>query len=141
MDYRQPKFNVYGTIDMDVFHPIYGWIAYTASPVDSELQSRQLYATAYSSAAAYVAPPPLTPEERRAEMPSITPRQLRLTLNTIGITEDAIDALLVNDPDGRTEWKWATSFTRTHTLINIMGAVFSITPEQIDDLWVFARAI
>jgi len=91
----------------------------------------------------YVAPvlPPVTPEEARAAMQPITPRELRLTLLTIGISEDAVDAVLVNDPPGKIEWKWATSFSRMHRLIDAMGAVFHLPPYQIDDLWAYARTV
>lgn len=85
------------------------------------------------------APPVLTPEEARAIMPPITPRQLRLTLLTIGVTESQVDAALVNDPEGQIEWKYATYFKRTHPLVDSLGIGFSITPEQIDSLWAYAQ--
>ncbi|MER8422471.1 hypothetical protein [Mesorhizobium sp. M1403] len=141
MEYRYPKFNALGSIDMEINHSVHGWVPFTASQRDTEALGRQLYASTRAIAAPYASPPEPTIEERRAAMPSITPRQLRLTLQSIGITEDAIEAVLVNDPEGKIEWKWATTFSRKHPLINTMGAVFSITPEQIDDLWVFAKAI
>lgn len=43
MEYRNPKFNMFGTIDCEVKHPAYGWIPFTASPDDPEEYGRQLY--------------------------------------------------------------------------------------------------
>jgi hypothetical protein len=81
----------------------------------------------------------LTPEELRAAMPPLTPRQLRLTLLSIGITEAQVDAKLVNDPAGQIEWKYATYFKRNHPLVDGLGIGFSITPEQTDSLWAYAQ--
>ncbi len=80
----------------------------------------------------------LTPDEILERTPTITPRQLRLTLLYIGITEAEVDAALVNDPAGQIEWKYATYFNRTHPLVDRLGLGFSITPEQIDSLWAYA---
>lgn len=71
-------------------------------------------------------------------MTPLSPRQLRLTLLSIGITEAEVDAALVNDPAGQIEWKYATYFNRTHPLVDGLGLGFSITPEQIDSLWAYA---
>ncbi|MER8641006.1 hypothetical protein [Mesorhizobium sp. M1252] len=73
------------------------------------------------------------------DLPPITPRQLRLTLLSIGITEAQVDAALVNDPAGQIEWKYATYFKRSHPLVEGLGAIFSITPVQIDSLWAYAQ--
>lgn len=76
--------------------------------------------------------------------PELTPRQLRLGLNSIGITETQIDAALENDAEGFIEWKYATSYKRDHPLISQLGAAFvpptetKTTDEQIDTLWVWA---
>jgi hypothetical protein len=87
------------------------------------------------------AAPPITPEEARAGMEEITPRQLRLTLLTIGIHEADVDIKLVNDPAGMVEWKYATYFKRSHPLVDGLGALFSITAEQTDSLWAWAAAL
>jgi hypothetical protein len=90
---------------------------------------------------AYVPPPPpvLTPEEIREAMTPLSPRQLRLTLLSIGVTEADVDFKLVNDPGGMIEWKFATYFKRNHPLVDGLGLLFSITPEQIDSLWAYAQ--
>ncbi|QGJ74082.1 hypothetical protein [Sinorhizobium meliloti] len=86
--------------------------------------------------APYVAP---TQEELRAKMPELTRRQLLLALFSIGITEDQIDAALVNDTEGMIEWKNASDFVRTHPLITDLSGHFGLPPEQVDSLWLWAR--
>ncbi|MER9195272.1 hypothetical protein NKI13_18515 [Mesorhizobium australicum] len=83
----------------------------------------------------------ITPEEARAALPQITPRQLRLALLSIGIHEADVDMKLVNDPAGMVEWKYATYFKRSHPLVDGLGALFSITAEQTDSLWAWAAAL
>jgi hypothetical protein len=76
---RNPQHNAVGTIDMEIEHPAYGWIPFTASPDDTEQMGRELYAQAaagdFGPVVEYVAPPappePPTPPEPR----SVTPLQ------------------------------------------------------------------
>ncbi|MEX2741077.1 hypothetical protein AB3480_06470 [Rhizobium mongolense] len=58
--YRNPVFSrpANAAIDMEIDHPDFGWIPFTASPDDPEEHGRELYAAALPSAAPYVAPPP-----------------------------------------------------------------------------------
>lgn len=67
MNARNPKHNAAGTIDLDIEHPEYGWVPFTASPGDEA--GAGLYAAAvagdYGPVAEYVPPEPVppTPEE------------------------------------------------------------------------------
>lgn len=89
-------------------------------------------------------PEPPTPEEIRASMPPLTPRQLRLGLvmngYALGQVEQAISE--IPDPQQKTiaevEWEYATIFERANPLIDQIGAVLGLTPEQIDDMWMAA---
>jgi len=40
---RNPKRNMNGSIDVELFHPIYGWVPFTASDKDIELHGRVIY--------------------------------------------------------------------------------------------------
>ena len=71
----------------------------------------------------------------------LTARQLRLGLVTNGISlssvEAAIDAI-EDETDrevARIEWEYATTFERSHPLVNQIGAALGLTPEQIDAMW------
>jgi len=43
MNYRNARYNHRGSIDVEVEHPKFGWIPFTADPEDPEPQGRQLY--------------------------------------------------------------------------------------------------
>jgi hypothetical protein len=69
MEYRNPVFNSFGTIDCEIEHPEFGWIPFTADPNDVEPIGAEVFNAAKGSAAPYVAPPPPpepTPEELTA---------------------------------------------------------------------------
>lgn len=70
MEIRNQQFNAHGTIDLEINHPHYGWVPFTASPDDVEEHGRDLYARAvageFGEIAPYVAPVP-TPEQTIAK--------------------------------------------------------------------------
>ena len=59
MNARNPQYNSFGTIDLEIEHSTFGWIPFTADPNDAE--GAALYASAvageYGTVAPYVAPP------------------------------------------------------------------------------------
>lgn len=63
MQARNPHYNASGTVDMELDHPAYGWIPFTASPDDTEQHGRDLYAQAiagdFGLIAEYVEPEPV----------------------------------------------------------------------------------
>jgi hypothetical protein len=62
MNFRNPQFNAFGTIDCEIEHPVFGWIPFTASPSDSVPTGPEIFAAAQSVAAPYVPPPDPDPE-------------------------------------------------------------------------------
>lgn len=63
MNARNPQHNAFGSIDLEIEHPEYGWIPFTADSNDPA--GADIYAAAlagqYGPVAAYVAPPPPPP--------------------------------------------------------------------------------
>ena len=43
MEYKNPKYNADGNIDLELNHPTFGWIPFTASPDDVEKHGRDLF--------------------------------------------------------------------------------------------------
>ena len=81
-------------------------------------------------------PPPLTPEEQRALMPSISKRQLRLTLVRNGISLSDLDAaILAMGDEAVIEWQDASEYRRLHPLLNQVATHLSLTQEQVDAMW------
>ncbi|OOG65866.1 hypothetical protein B0E45_26375 [Sinorhizobium sp. A49] len=95
----------------------------------------------------YVPPPPLTPEELRAQMPSLTARQFRLGLLPGGFAPAQVTQTIEALPDGtqketaKIEWEYATTFNRTHPLIATVGAALGLTDNKIDAMWMLATGL
>jgi len=53
---RNVTYNAYGTVDMEIDHPQYGWIPFTANPNDTEQLGRDLYAAAIAGTLGAIAP-------------------------------------------------------------------------------------
>lgn len=58
MKFRKPSYNANGGIDMEIQHPKFGWIPFTASPNDPEKHGLSLFSEAMDKGgiAAYIAP-------------------------------------------------------------------------------------
>lgn len=99
-------------------------------------------------------PEPLTPEQIRAAMPTLSPPQIRLLLiSALGIeaepdNDDLYDLLKqrialvmdgIADPmmkaSAKIYWETATFFERLNPLIDQIGALLGLTPEEIDIAW------
>jgi hypothetical protein len=65
MDYRNPTFNGFGTIDCEIEHPVHGWIPFTCDPTDTGagFDTASLFVAMQPHAPAYVPPPPPDPAE------------------------------------------------------------------------------
>lgn len=89
----------------------------------------------------YIPPPQLTPEELRALMPILTPRQFRDALIDADIMPDQVTVAISQIPDAKARakalnaWEYPTQFTRTDPLIDDIGNVFNFTTQQIDEMW------
>lgn len=145
MNFRNAVFNRHGTVDMEIEHPIFGWIPFTASPDDPEEHGRELYEAVKATAAPYVAPPLPTPEEARAAMPALTSRQFWLAAVSIGVTKETVaatvDGLTISDADKawmKVELMEATEFERLHPAVVDLAVALNIPPEQLDALWTWA---
>ncbi|WP_156941371.1 hypothetical protein [Mesorhizobium sp. LNJC405B00] len=76
-----------------------------------------------------------------ADFPSLSPRQIRLALNDIGITSADVATKLAGNEAGTIEWNYATYFKRTHPLIASLTPAFALTEAQVDSLWLYAAEI
>lgn len=76
----------------------------------------------------------------------LTPRQIRMALILNGITLDNISdsfALLEEPLKSLAiiQWEYAIEFLRDDPLVNQVGVALGWSPEQIDQLWMFAHTL
>ena len=93
MDYRNAHYNQYGTVDLEINHPDYGWIPFTASPNDPDESGRELYAQVV--AAGNIAPfdPSTAPPPPR---PTVLKSTVQARIIDAGKMGDAYAALTAN---------------------------------------------
>ena len=77
---------------------------------------------------------------------SVTPRQLRIALFSIGITESIIDAMLNSLPDptktiARITWDYSTLIYRNNPILEQMAPSLGFTTQQVDDLFIAAEKL
>lgn len=81
----------------------------------------------------------MTADEKRALMPNLSARQIRLGLNSLGKLA-MVDAAIAAMPspqkeDAQIEWEYGTEFRRLHTLITMIIPLLGLTPEEVDVAW------
>jgi len=84
----------------------------------------------------HVPPPEPTPEELRAQMPPLTRRQFWLGANSLGLSKADVIAA-TDDPVILIEIEESGEFHRTYESILMLSGVLGITPEQLDDVWMW----
>jgi len=137
MEFRNPAYNAYGTIDCEINHPVYGWIPTTASANDAETAS--LFVTLELDDTTLPAPPPQNAASILAQWRAnavISQAQARLTLLQLGLltaVQDIADA----DPAASIVWEYADEIRRVSPFIDGLGKA-KFTPEQIDDIFRYA---
>lgn len=142
MENRNARFVSETAIEMEIDHPTFGWVPFTATPEDVEPQGRALFEAAKDIAAPYIAPPP-----EPVVLPPLTRRQLLLGLLAIGITGADVEAQigLIEDPQERAaamiEWQSAGLYNRDHPLVADLALAFDLPEGQVDDLWRWAAGL
>ena len=143
---RNPQYNAANTVDLEINHPQFGWVPFTATPDDAEAYGRELYAQAVAGAfgpvAEYVAPSPVPPTVPQ----SVTMRQARLALLRAGLLDDVAAAIAaIPDPVQRKaaeiEWEYAQTVDRNSPFTQQMAAGLSLTAEQLDALFTQAAGL
>lgn len=81
-------------------------------------------------------PEPQTLEELRAQMPPLTSRQIWLGAHSLGMSKADVKAN-TDDPEILIEIEEATEFHRTYESVVMMSSIMGITPEQLDDVWMW----
>ncbi|WP_157669284.1 DUF4376 domain-containing protein [Chitinibacter sp. GC72] len=68
MKIKNPKHNSTGGIDCEIEHHLLGWIPFTATPDDTEIMGREIYAAAVAGDYGEIAPYTISDEALRADL-------------------------------------------------------------------------
>ena len=119
----------------DIFTPEF---ASTLVPCDDEdvEQGWSFDGEAFSAPAV---PPEPSVEEKRAAMPNLTARQLRLGLLQLGKLSGVPTAIAaLPEPEksqAEIEWQFASEFRRLHPLIVQLLPILELNDEDVDQAW------
>lgn len=118
IEFRSPRFNAFGTVDVEIKHPERGWEPFTASPDDPEEFGRLLFAAAAAGEVAPYVPPPPEP----APMVVLYPVDLwsRLT----DAEADQVEAAMATQPVRiQNIFRSASSYRSDHELWPLLQSV------------------
>jgi len=84
--------------------------------------------------------------EEAAPIADISPRQIRLALLSLGLTELTIDSAIGNlespiKEQAMIAWKYSTTFQRNVPIISAIGDLLNLSESQLDDLWVIGKGL
>lgn len=70
-----------------------------------------------------------------AVLPDLTPRQIRLALNQLGL-RTTVEAIVAGaDQDTHDWWQYSQTYERNHPMIVAMLPIIGVTSEQADAVW------
>lgn len=140
MNVRALKYNEFGSVDMEIDHPDYGWIPFTASPDDIEAHGRELFQSALvgelGPVESYIAPPAPTAAEILAQKrasATLTRREFFLGLDAMGIYDTVMSATLPRA--AKIELDTATTFERNWPTLVEMSISLGFTDADLDNLF------
>lgn len=144
---RNPIYsNADGTaVDVELNHPEFGWIPFTASPDDTEQHGRDIYAAAklgeFGEIAPYVEPEPAP----QVVPQSVTRRQGRLALLQAGKLDEVEQAIAaITDPMQKrvAEIEYDTdTWERSNEFLQTMWAQLGGTQQELDNLFILAASL
>lgn len=85
-------------------------------------------------------------EEYKLPLGSISPRQIRMALLSMGVNENAVETAIATLPSPQKEqamiaWKYSTEFIREQASVDQIGNLAGLTSEQLDNLWMLAKSL
>lgn len=141
MEFCGAVFNRHGTIDLDVLHPAYGWIPFTASPNDPEAMGRAIYAEAIKGKVAPFIEPILEPQIPLRV--SAAQAEIALYRYDEGVLLARINALIDTYPyePVRIWWRKSNHLDRNHAYLNALAMELDLPDDVVDELFIAADKV
>lgn len=141
---KAPAYNAAGTIDCQLNHPAFGWIAYTASPDDTVEMGRQVHAALLAGAAGEIKPYDPSTVVRYVPQ-TVTRRQALLALLDAGLLDDleaslsAINGAL-EKRKAQIEYD-APEWSRQNVWLVSVCEQIGMTSDDLDNLFITAETL
>lgn len=136
MNFRNPAFNRFATIDVEIEHPVLGWIPFTVNPQDEgagfDVAALDAAIRQAGNIAPFVPPPPPGP----TVPPQISKVQFVRASRAAGYW-DAYRAQVEAHPD----WAYITEIPRTDPMVLGLAQSLGFTDAQLDALWIAGAAL
>jgi hypothetical protein len=71
----------------------------------------------------------------------VTPRQIRLALNQLGLRAAVESYVAAADQDTKDTWEFATEFERENSMVAIAAEAMGKSPEEVDALFALAKSL
>lgn len=138
LQFRNPAYNVSGTIDMEIETQDFGWIPFTASPNDATDYGPALYAAAVAAGnvAPYVAPVVVlvVPD-------SVSARQFHLQLSVAGLRDQVTAWVAAQSVEVQDAFEYSGSFVRSEPMMEAGFAALGSTSAQVDAFFTAAALL
>ena len=139
VNFRNPVYNHIGGIDVEIEHPIYGWIPHSVAPGSQNVATIE----AVGPVAPYVAPPPkvVTAQEVHLE-----PYQFHAMLKISGMENLVRQTITgLTDPRERSlaeaKFEKAHFYNRADPLVIALSAQAGLTAQEVDTMWLEASKL
>lgn len=142
-NWRNPRFTETGAIDVEIEHPQYGWIPFTATKDDTEIHGREIFEAAKSTAEPAI---PRSSAQIRDAMPPLSSRQFWRAASSVGITKAAVlasvEASSIEDKeDILIEIAESSTVERLSPYIIEVAVLFGLDAQTLDSIWSWATTI
>lgn len=137
MEFRNPKYNAAGTIDVEINHPQFGWIPFSASSDDDTVYGPAIFA----EASAGVVEPYVPPENVPTIPESVSARQFKLQLLASGLLDAVESFVSAQSRAVQIAYENSGSFVRTEPMMLAGFTALGFDDGQIDAFFVAASGL
>lgn len=138
MEIRNAVYTADGRIDVELNHPAYGWIPFTADPNDPESFGRAIHELATQGEVSEYVPPP---EPEPVVPDRVTARQFKLQLLTAGLLDSVESWIATQSQAVQIAYANSGTFVRDEPMMQAGFAALGFNEGQIDAFFMAAAAI
>lgn len=145
MRYKNATYNAHGTIDVEIEHPLYGWIPFTASIDDPEEFGRNVYVEVLHNSPIMPYSEPVTRVQTLLEEQMTLTCDARQLIDALG--EERWKMVVTYGSDLDTPWHilsalfYTTQWKRLSPETDILAYALKATPSEMDELFRLARTL